>query len=244
MKKHMIIDNRMREIEKSYLQNLGYNLLELNKSNNTYEEISSHVDIFCVKINNSVIFEKYTYAYIINKLQPKSILNNINIICGDSVVAKKYPLDISYNVCQIGKYVVHNFEYTDLIVRENIDKYKLTKINVKQGYTNCSIAVIDDNSVIVSDPKIYDELKRHGIDVLLVSNELDIKLLKYDGTYSNMKGFIGGCITRVDNKVIVFGDLDYIDKEGYIRNFIESKNLNIVEFKDLNIIDYGSVLYL
>lgn len=242
MEKYMIIDHRMRKIEKSYLQNLGYNLIELNKSNNTYEEISSHVDIFCTRLNNSIIFEKDTYKYKIEKLQNKSIPNNINIVCGDSIVSNKYPLDISYNVCQIGKFVVHNFKYTNSIVRKNIGVQELNEINVKQGYTNCSIAVIDDNSVVVSDSKICDELKRRGIDVLLVSNDLDIKLLKYDGKYSNMKGLIGGCMARVDNKIIVFGDLDNIDKDNKIRKFVVSRNLEIVEFKDQQVIDYGGIL--
>ena len=48
--KYLIIDERMRDIEKNTLRNLGYELIEIKKNNNVYPEISSHVDIFTCKI--------------------------------------------------------------------------------------------------------------------------------------------------------------------------------------------------
>ena len=36
----------MRKIEKNFLENNNYQLIELPKSNNVYSEISSHIDIF------------------------------------------------------------------------------------------------------------------------------------------------------------------------------------------------------
>ena len=53
--KYIIIDNRMRKTEKEFLKSLGYILIELPKSNKTYPEISSHVDIFCSKIYETLI---------------------------------------------------------------------------------------------------------------------------------------------------------------------------------------------
>lgn len=52
--KTIMIDNRMRECEKKCLQNRGYHLIEIPKSTQTYPEISSHVDIFVCKINETV----------------------------------------------------------------------------------------------------------------------------------------------------------------------------------------------
>ena len=62
--------------------------------------------------------------------------------------------------------------------------------------------------------------------------------------YSNRKGFIGGAISRVGDNVVVFGDLNKIDCNDDIRNFIISKNLSIIDFKDLDIIDYGGIVEL
>lgn len=61
---------------------------------------------------------------------------------------------------------------------EIIKDEKLNMININQGYSNCSIAVIDENSAIVTDKKIADILKKNNIDVLLIEDKIDIKLLK------------------------------------------------------------------
>ena len=78
--------------------------------------------------------------------------------------------------------------------------------------------------------------------MLLLDYTPDIKLKNEYGNYSNMSGFIGGAIGKVDNNIIVFGDLDKIDKDNKIRNFIESRNLKIIDFKGLDVIDYGGIV--
>lgn len=236
MDKKLIIDCRMRNIEKEYLKSIGYNIIELNTQNHVYEEISSHVDVFCVKINNKVILEPCVYN--------EFTLDEKHVVKGKSYLKEKYPFDIAYNVCQIGQNVVHNFKYTDEIVLEIIQKEKLNTININQGYSNCSIAVIDGNSAIVTDKNIAQNLIKNKIDVLLIDDDLDIKLLKNNGEYSNMKGFVGGCITRIEDKVVIFGELSKIDRHGKIRKFIESRNLKIIEFRGMDVIDYGGILAL
>lgn len=236
MDKNIIIDYRMRNIEKEYLKSLGYNNIELRSQSQVYEEISSHVDIFCTKINSKIILEPGIYN--------EFILDKKYVVKGKSYLKKKYPFDIAYNVCQIGKNVVHNFKYTDEIVLEIIQKEKLNMININQGYSNCSIAVIDGNSAIVTDKNIYEILVKNKINVLLIEDDLDIKLLQNNGYYSNMKGFIGGCIARIEDKVVIFGELSKIDRHGKIRKFIESRNLKIIEFRGMDVIDYGGILVL
>ena len=108
-------------------------------------------------------------------------------------------------------------------------------------HTNCSISVIDENSAIVTDEGLYKILKNQNIDVLYLDYEPDIKLLKRNG-YSNKNGFIGGAITRIGNNIVIFGDLNKIDKNEKIKQFIQSKNLNIISFKDLDVIDYGGTI--
>ena len=234
--KHLIIDSRMRDIEKSKLKELSYNLIEIKTNNNVYEEISSHVDIFICKIGRTLIIEPSQYAKIKQQLS-----SGYTVLLGESSVDLKYPLDIKYNVCTIGKKAFHNFQYTDSIIKEELLKQGYELINTTQGYTNCSIAVIDENSAIVTDKGLYKILQKHNIDVLYLEYEPDIKLLTTDG-YSNRKGFIGGAISRIGDNVVVFGDLNKIDQNNIIRNFILSKGLKILDFKDLDVIDYGGII--
>ena len=204
--KKIIIDKRMRQIEKEKIKELGYELIEINKSNKVYEEISSHVDIFVCKTEKNIIIEPSQFNNIKNKLQDK----NEQLIKGNDEIKRKYPYDIKYNVCTIGKKAFHNFEYTDSKLKEELIQQGYELINTTQGYTNCSIAVIDDNSAIVTDKGLFKILKKHNIDVLYLEYEPDIKLLNTE-EYSNRNGFIGGAISRLGDKIIIFGDLNKID---------------------------------
>lgn len=235
---HLIIDGRMRKIEKEKLKELGYNLIEIKPSENVYEEISAHVDIFTCIIGNKLIVEPTTYVAIKENLPV-----NYNIEQGKEKIENKYPYDIKYNVCTIGNKALHNFEFTDPKIKEELKAQGYELINTTQGYTNCSIAVIDENSAVVTDKGLYKILLKHNIDVLYIQNKLDIKLLTSEG-YSNKTGFIGGAISRIDENVIVFGDLNKIDPDEKIREFILSKKLGIIEFKGLDVIDYGGMVLL
>ena len=239
MDKYIVIDSKMRKVEKEYLNSLGYRVINVQTNKNLYDEISSHVDIFACKIKDKIVVEPSVYSYL---KEEKYDLKNV--ICGENKVGLKYPFYVLYNVCCIGVNVIHNFKYTDEKILEIIQNEKLNMININQGYSNCSIAVIDDNSVVVTDKKIAEKLIENDIDVLLLEENLDIKLLKNDGKYSKMKGFIGGCMSRIENKIIIFGDISKIDKEKKIRNFIQSRNLELVSFKGLDVIDYGGVLVI
>ena len=66
--KYLIIDNRMRDVEKSFFRNLGYKLIELHGANNVYPEISSHTDIFVCKINSSIFIEKSKFDVILSQI--------------------------------------------------------------------------------------------------------------------------------------------------------------------------------
>lgn len=142
--KLIIIDYRMREEEKKFLSKLG-KIIEINPKANVYEEISGHPDIFICKINDKVILSP--------NLREDNYINIENCEYGKEYVEKKYPNDIKYNICQIGNNVVHDFRYTDERILEIVDKYNLNKIQVKQGYSNCSISVINKNACITSDKR-------------------------------------------------------------------------------------------
>ena len=244
MRDYLFVDNRMKKIYKDYLKSLGYYLIEIPCNTRLYYEISSHVDIVCTKISDTLILEKSLHNYLISSKDYNlcKMLQGDNVICGNSEVVGKYPFDVQYNLCVIGDNAIHNFRYTDSVLKNILIKNKYNLVNIAQGYSKCSIAVIDENSCIVTDKKIYDTLIVNGIDTLLLENMPDIKLLKKDGTYSNMNGFIGGAMARILDKVVIFGDIKYTKNPEQITKFVRNKNLEIVDFKGNDIIDYGSVV--
>lgn len=240
--KNLIIDERIRQIEKNKLSELGYKLIEVKKCEYIYPEIASHTDIFVCKIGEKIIIEPNQYEYIKHQLQYKNLKNHNKILQGNQIIGEKYPLDIKYNVCTIGKMALHNFDYTDDIIKKELIDQNYEMINTKQGYTNCSIAVIDNNSAIVTDKGLCKILQKHNVNTLYLEYEPNIKLLTKNNEYSEKKGFIGGAISRVGKYIVVFGDLNKIDINMQIRNFIEKRKIEIIEFAGLDVIDYGGLI--
>ena len=213
---NLIIDSRIREIEYKYLSQF-FNIIKLPLSDDVYEEISGHSDIFYTKINGKII------------AAPNAEIKTDNFIIGQNKVEKEYPKDVLYNVCQIGNKIIGS-KYTDKSIAPDI--------LVKQGYVKCSVAVTSDKSCITSDKGIEKILKQNNIDTLYVE-ENNIKLLKTDGSISNMKGFIGGATLVFDNKFVLFGDSDNLaNKEKILKN-LNNYSLELIEFEGLNIYDYG-----
>lgn len=225
----IIIDSRMRKVEKEYLSQYG-DLIELPYQSSVYEEISSHPDIFFCKINNQIF--QTPNLKLENKLKTKQ---------GANPVGAQYPEDIKYNICQIGKRAIHNFKYTDPAVAEYIDSTGLQKINIKQGYSKCSISVTSENSCITSDEGIYETLKRENMDVLLLDNT-NIRLVDKNGLQAKMNGFIGGATAVIEDKFIIFGDSNKILDKASLIEHLNNHNLKLVDFKNLEIIDYGSII--
>lgn len=241
MEKIVFVDSRIRENEIKILKKLGLEVVLVPKSKNVYEEVSSHSDIFLCKVGKYLIVADEIYDYIYNIV--KKIDNNLLefIIKGKSKLYPMYPRDISFNACNIGDKIIHNFKYTDQKILDVIDKLNYEKININQGYANCSIAVIDENSVITADKSIEKVLLENGIDVLKLDEVNDIKLLNNNG-YSTMSGFIGGTLSRVRDNIIVTGDITNFKEYKKIMEYIKSRNLDIIDFKGYELIDYGGII--
>lgn len=67
----------------------------------------------------------------------------------------KYPEDVKYNIAKVGTKVFHNFKFTDRIVAKRIEDDNLQRIHIKQGYSKCSILIVNSNTIITSDKGIY-----------------------------------------------------------------------------------------
>ena len=163
---------------------------------------------------------------------PNAPIIEKEFLVGKKLVGKKYPDDVPYNACQIGKYVIGS-KYTDKMINPNI--------LVKQGYTKCSICVTSENSCITSDNGIDKILKENGINSTLIE-ENNIKLLKRDRTNSNMKGFIGGASFVFDNKFVLFGDIENLESKEKITKHLKKYKLELVNFKGLQVNDYGGAI--
>lgn len=233
---YVLIDEKINKKYERYFKNIRKKVIKIPKDYNLYEEISSHTDIHVLKIKEYVIADKRTYSF----LQKYNIPN---LVCGKSELIREYPGDIKYNVALVGNLALHSFDSTDDVILEYLDRFKYTKINVNQGYTKCSIFVLDSKNVITANKEIAEELIKNDINVLLLeeSDEENIRLLR-NGVISSMHGFIGGCMARIDNKCILFGDASKLICGKKIKDFVEQNNYQFIDFRGEEVIDYGGIV--
>ena len=199
-----------------YLTSKGYQLEFIASDGIVDDAISSHPDIFLCKMgvdDNAPIF-----------------------FAENSDLGKDYPKDIAFNAACTGKYFIHNLANTNerlLLAAKAMD---MVLVDVKQGYTKCSIAIVDWNAIITYDEGIAQACEKiRGMDVLKISPGF-VRLDGYD------TGFIGGTSGRIGDEIVFNGDLSAHPDFQRIVKFVEDRGLTCKWFEGYPLTDIGSIL--
>ena len=197
--------------------------------------ISYHPDIVMHPINhNTIIVAPNVFDYYREKFYGMGI----KILEGQTKLKENYPGDIAYNVGRVGNIAIHNFKYTDEKLKFYLLKENIKLIHINQGYTKCSMGIVDEKAVITSDYPMYQKLTNLGIDVLLIKSG-NIKIDKYD------YGFIGGTWGNLSRDIIMISGVlnEHPDRENIIKFFKKYKK-RIVWLSNEKIIDIGTIISL
>lgn len=147
----------------------------------------------------------------------------------------KYPYNIYYNHIIMDNLLICNVKYTDRYVYDDCCLNNFKIINVKQGYTKCSTAIVSSNAIITADVGIYNSCKNH-LDVLKIDSGF-ISLYGYD------YGFIGGCCGKLDKDILAFtGKICEHKSYNDIKAFLNNHNVNILELSNKPLVDIGSII--
>lgn len=219
--KKIIVDYRIDATSSAELSKLGFDVVYTKPIKGLYYEVCGHTDMQIHIVNGKAICEPTVYDHY------KEQLNELEVIKGSVMISGKYPGDIAYNTCSLGKYGVCKKDSTAIeIIREYKDI-----IDTRQGYAKCSICVAGTDSVITADKGIYNSLKLYGFNVLKIRPG-------YISLY-NMTGFIGGVSGLIEKNILAFnGDIkthpDYFNIRDFCRNIgTEMISLNKGELKDI-----------
>lgn len=229
---NVVVDYRITISEKNLLKENGYNVILTSPSNNLYDAICGHPDVLlCIIDNTTIIVHKDTPEDFILKL--KNL--NINVIKSEKSLISNYPYDIILNAVNLKKTFIHNLKFTDNLLYKQISNKNL--LNVKQGYTKCSTAVISENAIITSDTGIATIARQNKFDVLLIPpGDIELSGFEY--------GFIGGTCGLLDNNIIAFyGNLNHYKFGKEVLDFIKKYNLTPLYLREGKLIDRGSILF-
>lgn len=230
-----IIDGRLPKDIENELKNKKIEIIKTCKCSELYNSIQYHPDMsLCYLGENKIVIAPNVYDYYENVLNPY----NFNLIKGTKFLENKYPKDIYYNAAIFGNYCIHNFDYTEENILNYIKEKNLIKINVKQGYSKCSICIVDENSIITSDEGIYKETIKYGIDCLLIEKG-------YINLFDMNYGFIGGASGLISKDEIAFlGDISKHIDHTKIKKFLNKKGKKISSLGKNELIDLGSIIPL
>lgn len=231
----VIVDGRLDNDRLNEIKKLNIKIIPTIKCEELEESISYHPDIVIHPINHkTLIIAPNVYDYYEDKLGGMGI----KLIKGERYLESKYPLDIAYNVGRLNYIAIHNFKYTDEKLKFYLKKENLELINVNQGYTKCSIAIVDEDKCITADKGIYRKLSDYGFKVLLIEpGHIILKNQKY--------GFIGGATGNFSKDIIMIsGSLKKHPDEKRILNFIKEAQKRIIYLSDNDIVDVGTIISL
>ncbi len=157
---------------------------------------------------------------------------------GATWLVRNYPGNIAYNVLRIGDIVFHNTKYTDKELMKAFEEKSLTIVHVNQGYTKCSVCILDKKTIITSDQKIAKALEKHGIESFLIKpGGIELKGLNY--------GFVGGASGLISkNKIAFTGDSGCLNEGRKLLDFINSKGFEVNVLCEEKLTDYGSIIPL
>lgn len=227
----VLIDYRAEHAFKN-LQELGINVYKTPELNIAYPAVAGHPDmLFHILDSKNAIVAPEVFSYFKN-------LFGETIVLGFSKIGNTYPHDVAYNIARIGNFAFHNVKYTDTTINEYYKQNGVKLINVKQGYSKCSICIVSENAFITADKKIAETAQKHEIDVLLI-REGYVKLKGFS------HGFIGGASGLISGEMLVFnGDISKHPDYKSINNFCAKHGVEVVSLNKNDLEDIGSIIPL
>ncbi len=196
------------------------------------ERVSGHVDLSVAMIDKICFISKGVAPYIVNELTNRGYA--CQTVQGEE--GSNYPLDAGLCVCDTGRFLLYNEKTadTDLVKRfEN-----RIAVNIAQGYSRCSICVVNEKSIITTDNGIAWTARLRGLDVLKIKNDT-ISLPGFN------EGFIGGASVKISSdRILFFGDIKTNPDYDAIHDFLIKRGVYAVSLGNGYLMDIGGAMAL
>lgn len=231
MKKIVIAKGLSPEAART-LKQLDVDMLEFDANPAIDSKIAHHSDLSFLYDGNDTLFVAKEMAYCSDIL--KNFVNNIIVI--PESLGNSYPDDVKLNCVVTGNTLICNIDTVSETVLEYFKRKNYRIINVKQGYTKCSVLTVASNAIITDDPSIAHACYENGFDVLKVSKGC-VRLDGYD------YGFIGGASGKISADTVVFcGNPDSHGDASAIKEFMNKYKINSVSLDNDQLYDIGGII--
>lgn len=214
------------------INQIGIECIKINPDYNLPIPVNSHADIQLLHARDNVVFCHSEHLF-----AGEQILK-FDIKCIKEKTGNKYPKDVFLNCTIIDNMIICNPKTISSEILEFAYQTELTIIPVKQGYSKCSICVVDKSAIITDDESVFTAAGNFLNDVLFISKgSVSLKGYNY--------GFIGGCCGKLSNDKIAFnGRIESHMDANKIMDFLNRHSVKPIELTDTVLTDIGGILPL
>jgi len=214
-----------------------YEIIQLPPDTSLPEAVSGHVDLLIFKLENKLVTRKSYYRTAKDKIDLICEKCGLELVLSDVEAGDHYPNDCGLCAAVSGKNIICRNVSTDVEILRLADDPGYNLLNVPQGYSKCSCAVLADGAIITADRGIAKVTLENGIDTLLISEgNVDLPGYSY--------GFIGGATGLCGNKLYFCGDLRSHPDHEAIERFAKKHDTECISLSDERLYDVGTLLFI
>lgn len=216
------------------LNQRGIQTIQTHKSTFLSAPVAQHADLQCIHLGGKSVLVARMENTLVMSLQSQGV----HIVQTENTLEANYPKDVLLNAAQLGTVAMGKTNAWDTLLLNYYQSAGLKISDVKQGYTNCSVAIVSKTALITADAGIAASALANGLKVLQIQpGHITLPGLDY--------GFIGGCCGLISKNQIAFtGRLNSHPNGKEMIDFIETEGKQIVELTQNELFDIGGIIVL
>ena len=234
--RHIIIGEKYRDLLENALYENNLEPIWMPDNPCVDPRLSGHADLSVNKFSeNDVVLSEYLRnSELFRRLKGL----NYTIFFTKNADSPEYPYDAGLNVCQIADNLIYNSKSICEELNNQFRDIPFNRIDCKQGYTKCSVCIVNENAIITADRVIAEKAETAGMDVLLTDNSI----VELNGFGC---GFIGGATFKISEFQIAFtGTIDCMLEKNAIENFLNQRGIEVVYLTQNKLFDIGGAILI
>lgn len=214
-----------------------FEIIQLPPDTSLPEGVNGHCDLLIFRLGDHLITRKGYYRIAKKEINFICESSALTLVLSDAEAGDKYPKDCALCAAVSGDKIICRKASADSEILRLAGSLGYGVLDVSQGYSKCSCAILADGAVITADKGIAAVAVESSIGTLLISEgNIDLPGYSY--------GFIGGASGLCGNRLYFCGDLRNHPDHKAIEYFAQKHNTECVSLGDGKLYDVGSLMFL